>query len=373
MSKQKSGGVSRRSMIGSAAGLLSVPFVTEAPIAWAQEKLKGSGEVVVQNFGGPLTQAIRRAIHEPFTKATGIKVIDVVADLSEGPVMAMSRAGKIDWDMADVVNYPPLLTGGALELIDYSLWDRESLEGVPPYARLKIGVLRYSSGMTVAYDERAFPNGGPKNWVDFWDVKKFRGPRGLVGNNPRYLFVIALLADGMARKDIWPLTEDKLDRAFKKLNEIKPHITKWFTAAGEPIQLLINGEYAMACSYPGRSLSAIRQGAPIKMSWDDACLAHSTLSVILKGGPNTINAQKLMAFMNRAQIAAAFTDAASYPAPNANMLKYLPANLIPQLGTAPENASKAVVQDDEWLLAIRPDGKTNFAHLDERWLAWRAG
>ncbi|MEY9104543.1 hypothetical protein ABH999_000739 [Bradyrhizobium yuanmingense] len=31
--------------------------------------------------------------------------------------------------------------------------------------------------------------------------------------------------------------DDKIDRALKKLDEIKPHITKWWTARGEPIQL----------------------------------------------------------------------------------------------------------------------------------------
>jgi len=78
-----SGGQSRRSMLQSAAVLLSAPFVAKATGAWAQEKLAGSGEVVVFSYGGSFTEGIRRYVYEPFTKATGIKVVDVVADLAE--------------------------------------------------------------------------------------------------------------------------------------------------------------------------------------------------------------------------------------------------------------------------------------------------
>ncbi|WP_194456355.1 ABC transporter substrate-binding protein [Bradyrhizobium sp. CCBAU 53421] len=367
-------GLSRRTVLQSTAGLLSVPLVGRATVAWAQEKLAGSGEVVVFSVGGPFTEGVRRNVYDPFTKATGIKVVDVVADEAEPQAMAMFRAGKIDWDVIDVQssNYPSMNAAGMFAPIDYSLWDQESLDGVPSRSRLQCGVTRYSSGVVVGYDERAFPKGGPKNWADFWDVKKFPGPRGLDTTNVRYNFVFALLADGVARKDVWPLTDDKLDRAFKKLDEIRPHISKWWTAGGEAPQLLINREYVMTSIFDGRAISAIRQGAPIKFSWVDAYVNYSPISAIMKNGPNTANAQKYIAFMNRAQIAAGFTQGTGYPSPNTNQLKYLPADLIPLLSVNPENSSKIVVQDSEWLAVKRSDGKTNLEHLRERWLAWRA-
>ena len=37
-----------------------------------------------------------------------------------------------------------------------------------------------------------------------------------------------------------------------------------------------------------------------------------------------------------------------------------------------ENASKIVVEDSAWLATKRADGKTNYDHMQERWLAWRA-
>ncbi|WP_441258705.1 ABC transporter substrate-binding protein [Bradyrhizobium sp. 521_C7_N1_3] len=379
MSKQKSAdhsqrGTNRRSILQATACSLAVPFVAKPSSAWTKEKLAGSGEVVVQTFGGSYTEGFRRYVHDPFTKSTGINVVDVVSDNADPQIMAMSRAGKIDWDIAgvSVVSYQNMHAAGMFVPIDYSLWDQEPLEGVPPSARLESGVILYSTATLLAYDERAFPKGGPNSWADFWDVKKFPGPRGLSVINPWRAVVFALLAAGVARNEIWPLTDDKLDRAFEKLNQIKPHIAKWWLAGGEPPQLLVNGEYAMTSVLDGRVLSAINQGAPLKMVWDGAHLAGSTVAVILRGSRNTMNAQKLIAFMNRAQIAAGVTQGTGYSAPNTHQLKYLPPHLIPQLSINPENASKAVIEDSAWLAAMHSVGKTNSDYIQERFLAWRA-
>lgn len=64
------------------------------------------------------------------------------------------------------------------------------------------------------------------------------------------------------------MTDDKLERAFEKLNQIKPYVSKWWSAGGEAPQLLINGEYAMTSAFDGRVTAAIRKGAPIKFVWE---------------------------------------------------------------------------------------------------------
>ncbi|MEZ0105368.1 spermidine/putrescine-binding protein [Bradyrhizobium elkanii] len=197
----------------------------------------------------------------------------------------------------------------------------------------------------------------------------FPGPRGF-SPIARHM-VLALAADGVPGSDRWPLTDDKIDRALNKLAEIKPNIAKWWTAGGEPVQALINRESVMTSCYDGRALSAIRQGASIRMVWSGANLVYVYWTV-LKGGPNNRNAQKFVAFLNRAQSAAAFTLGTNLTGPNVNQLQHLPANLIPLLSITEGNASQVVPQDDTWLADKRPDGKTNIDHLQERWLAWRA-
>lgn len=126
----------------------------------------------------------------------------------------------------------------------------------------------------------------------------------------------------------------------------------------------------MSSAYDGRAISAIRQGAPIKFEWDGAYFAY-TYHTVLKGGPNTTNAQKLLAFLSRAQISAGFTLGTGFPAPNVNQLKYLPADFSPLLAINPENAAKLVLEDSIWSAAKSSDGKSNRDYIQERWMNWR--
>ncbi|MGY2933016.1 spermidine/putrescine-binding protein [Bradyrhizobium sp. GM6.1] len=373
-SRNSQSGVNRRSLLQSTALLLSAPLVAKSTAAFAEDKLAGTGEVVVCSYGGSFTDNVRKYVSAPFTKATGIRVVDVTADNAEPQIKAMNGAGRIDWDVA-IVNplwqaYWELQQAGAFMPIDYTLWDNEALNGVPESARLKDAVVAFPNATMLVYDERAFPKDGPKNWADFWNLKDFPGPRGLGATSFADL-AFALTADGFTQKGLWQLTDDKLDRAFKKLDAIKSNITKWWTAGGEPIQLLINREYAMTSAYDGRALAAMKQGAPVRMVWDGAYMTDN-FWIVIKGGPNSANAQKFIAFANRAEMAAAFTQGTGFSSPNLNQLKYLPADLARLVSINPDNSAKAVRPDVAWFAAKRPDGKTNLEHVGDRFLEWRA-
>lgn len=75
--------MSWRSMLQSPAALLRMSFDANASPVWAQETLAGAGEVVVFSYGGSFTEGIRRYVYEPFTKESGIAVLEVVAVLAE--------------------------------------------------------------------------------------------------------------------------------------------------------------------------------------------------------------------------------------------------------------------------------------------------
>jgi putative spermidine/putrescine transport system substrate-binding protein len=61
-------------------------------------------------------------------------------------------------------------------------------------------------------------------------VKGFPGTRAL-RNDPQTVLEAALLADGVPRDKLYPLD---VDRAFKKLEQIKPDIAVWWTSAVSP-------------------------------------------------------------------------------------------------------------------------------------------
>ena len=81
------------------------------------------------------------------------------------------------------------------------------------------GVASNIQGTNLCYRRDKFPTGGPKSWVDFWDVKRFPGARGLCINDSPRTLIFALLADDVPADRLYPLD---VDRAFKKLDQIKP-------------------------------------------------------------------------------------------------------------------------------------------------------
>ena len=70
------GSLSRRdfikylSMAGAAAGLVGGPFGMLAKRAWAAKSIRFDG------WGGVVSEAFRKYAFEPFTKATGIQVVE---------------------------------------------------------------------------------------------------------------------------------------------------------------------------------------------------------------------------------------------------------------------------------------------------------
>ena len=145
----------------------------------------------------------------------------------------------------------------------------------------------YSS--VLAYSQKKYPEGRtPNSWADFWDVKKFPGRRAL-RNHPIATLEAALMADGVAPDKLYPLD---VDRAFKKLEEIKPHITVWWTSGAQSAQLLNDGEVDMVMAWNGRVSALAKEGAKVAFTYNQGIL-QSTSLCILKGAPNLATAVKL--------------------------------------------------------------------------------
>lgn len=67
-----------------------------------------------------------------------------------------------------------------------------------------------------------------------FDVEEFPGTRGL-RRGAKFNREIALMADGVAPEDVYDelSTEEGVDRAFAKLDELKEHI-QWWEAGAQP-------------------------------------------------------------------------------------------------------------------------------------------
>jgi len=88
------------------------------------------------------------------------------------------------------------------------------------------------------------------------------GRRGFY-RNPKGVLEAALLADGVAPKDLYPLDVDRPSRA----RQIKSHVAVWWTSGAQNTQLLQNGEVDMADTWSARAFAAIDAGAPVQIVW----------------------------------------------------------------------------------------------------------
>ena len=148
----------------------------------------------------------------------------------------------------------------------------------------------------IAYSSEKFKDGGPKSWADFFDTKKFPGPRGVpnVGLDSAWSVpAAALLADGVTPEELVPFD---LDRAYKKLDQLKPDIRAFYTTFSQSQDILRSGEVVVNMMTDGRALQLVNAGTPVGISFDQGFQFISAFCVV-KGSPNAKNGMRLLNYM----------------------------------------------------------------------------
>ncbi len=214
--------------LGTAAGLAGIsgahaqsaapaaPTLPEYPPI--PDKLKGTGEVRVANYGGTMQDAQRKAYYEPFGRLSGITATGIAgADINK--VKAMVDTGNYEWDVVQLSRgtvHNLMKHGDYFEKIDYDLVDTANIEPVyrDPYA---LDMLVWAEVM--AYRTDAFKGAVPAGWADFWNAAKFPGDRTMIGAGPLSPELeFALMAAGVPGEKIYPID---IDKAFASYDKIK--------------------------------------------------------------------------------------------------------------------------------------------------------
>ncbi|MBN1554227.1 MAG: ABC transporter substrate-binding protein [Phycisphaerae bacterium] len=316
----------------------------------------------VSTHGGAYRASQEKAFFEPYRKITGVKVIvdTQEADLYEKLKTTVS-SGDLKWDVVvteGAVIYRAI-RDGLLEPIDYRVVDKEDLI---PWAANPYGVANIVYSEVLSYSTNHFPDpkAAPTCWRDFFDVKRFPGPRclrmGPVGN-----LEVALLADGVEPKKLYPLD---VDRAFRKLDEIKPHVKVWWDRGSDPPKKLAQGDVVMACAYNGRIWAARKEGQPLAMTWNQGMM-DSGWWVVPKGLPEERKkrAMDFIAFATRAEPQANQARIIPYGPTNIYAMRKVPEEMQNDLPNEDKNLVKQFRINNRWWAQ-------NEADIEKRWNEW---
>lgn len=290
-----------------------------------------SRELYVNSWGGPWLEAAQAHLFEPFTAQTGI-TINAVSPVSFAKLAQQVQTGVYEFDVTTLGGGEIVRANraGLIEEID-APYDGGLFEnGAASHAFATMLAWRTDKG----WDRQ------PQSWADFWDVERFPGARSLQ-RYPARVLPLALLADGVASEDLYPLD---IDRAFDKLDQIKEHIRVWWTAGSQSTQILRDGEVDMIGIWHGRYYEALDAGAPVDATWDQAEIERAYW-VVARDTPNMDAAKAFVEFATSAEPLAGFVTQASYGALNPAANAFVPAEARARMPTSPENYARTFEQD----------------------------
>jgi ABC-type Fe3+/spermidine/putrescine transport system ATPase subunit/spermidine/putrescine-binding protein len=295
-------------------------------------------EIRIIAAGGQSGESVQVGYINPFIARTGIKVIrEDTTGTPLGKLRAMVESGRIDAVLHEIGG-SALAQATALGLVEPLDWGKIDPAPMFPEARHSHGLGYQYFSVIPAWRADAT---GMSDWREFWNAEKFPGKRSLP-DIPYYALPIALLADGVAPDALYPID---LDRAFKNLDRIKPHVSVWWGTGAQAPQLLADNEVQYAAVYSGR----VTGNAKFKLTFNQGLLGIGYF-VISKGAAED---QKLAAYgllreMTLPQNQAAAAKIVSYTGNSPDLDPLLPKERLGEFPTAKENKARQVLPNDRY-------------------------
>jgi len=345
-------GVTRRDLL-KAGGALGAGLLA-APALLTPRSARAADSLVYVSYGGATEDAEVAAFIKPFQADTGVNVV-----AANGPDIAKLKAqamtGNIEWDVIDFIGSQVTAADreGVLEKLDYSVIDGSDMAVKTEPA----GYPFYVYGGGIAYDPARHPDGKhPTDWVQFWDAKAFPGRRGL-RSRPDENLEMALMADGVPAKDLYPLD---VDRAFKSLDRIKPHVAKWIAETPQTISLIQSNEIDFVFTYSGRVQAARKQNISIAYVYS-ANIVTPAYTCVAKGARDKAAAMKLTSYFAHPERQAMFCNTLGYTPTKRAAMKLLTPDTLAQQPNLDD--PKTCVTNINWWA-------DNFVEVNKRFKEW---
>jgi putative spermidine/putrescine transport system substrate-binding protein len=314
--------------------------------------------LTVTSWGGEYQEAQHRAFFEPFQRLTGADVQTALTDIAV--LRTQVDTGQVTWDVCDVLNEDVLFLANLnlISPIDYEEIDTEDLI---PEALGEHGLASSFHSTILAYRE-GFWEGGiePASWADFWDVERFPGSRGL-HRNPQTTLEFALLADGVAMDELYPLD---VERALASLERLREHLLLWWEQGAQPTQMMASGDIDLVSVWNSRIDRLSADGAPVVIQWNQAAISGDSW-VLPNGSENLDVAMDFLRFVSRPEPGAAFSSLVPFGPINERTFDLLNDEYRERLPTSPALRPKQFFVNHDWWYTNREATVALF----EEWLA----
>ena len=301
-----------------------------------------AADLTVVSFGGANKNAQVKAFYSPWEAAGHGKVIAGEYNGEMAKVKAMVDTKSVSWHLVEVES-PELARGceeGLFETLDSAQFGNP--DDFVPGAIQPCGVGFFVWSTVLAYNADKLKS-APTGWADFWDTNKFPGKRGL-RKGAKYTLEFALMADGVAPKEVYTVlaTPAGVDRAFKKLDQLKPSI-QWWEAGAQPPQYLASGDVVMSSAYNGR-IAAVQKESNLKVVWNGGIYDFDSWA-IPKGAKDLEAAQKFIAYSIQPQQQKTYSENIAYGPANTKAVALMDKSMLADMPTTPENIANQVPMD----------------------------
>jgi len=316
----KQGNISRRDFVkflsisGAAMGLLGGPF------GFVQNALAGKKSITCHSWGGSTSEALRKFAFDPFTKATGIEVIDAAftgMDAFLTQVKASFPPGG-EFNIAhlsavyDYARYTDLGFGVVLDeskipnLKNVMTKMTDTLRGI---TKGTLSAVPYDLGQTgIAYNtEKISKAKAEELGASLLFDKSLKGKLGSWGGDFRTNMWYAALHTNQSPNNI-----KDLDAVWNALKEQRGLMKKYWASGSELMSLLGNGDIYATVAWSGRVAALQKQGHPIGYLSPDGTYSWMEYMYVLKGTDLDV-AQNLLNSMLEPSAAIAVAKGQNYP------------------------------------------------------------
>lgn len=298
-----------------------------------------AGTLLYSGFGGSYEESIRAAVFDPFSEATGAEILydtdgSNVAKLAETVAAGAESPDLVDTETRTLAQF---MADDLIQPLDFDALDVSGIasqETINDYS-----VPWYQFSRNLFWNADAFPEGGPQTWAEVWDVERFPGTRSFP-TYPTGVLEVALLADGVALDDLYPLD---IDRAFAKLEEIKPYAL----FGGQEDVAIAQGEVVAGLYTLGRIRDIQAGGANVEYTWDGAVVSVQSLTVS-KNAANPELAHEAIQFALEPEQQRAVLEALKYTPTVTSVLDELSAEERADLPGTPETNEVTFYIDGDW-------------------------